>query len=634
MSFGFSIGDVVQLGNIAWTLYTRIQNAPAELKVVADDVGMLHYTLKSMDENIVKSAILGTDAAGGLQEVSSRCREVLAELEPLVIKYGRAKLSTWHKIKWQRVDIEGIQRRLKAALQALNSFNSAMALLVFMRRSWFCANSSFRSLSLTMNSSQEEMIKKLNKIQADVQAGQREGSVITRAEFDSISEGDPNILNAVIDELESEGVSKEDIGANKPFIARWIVKGIKSGAWEEQEPQPLDHIPSLLAEDMTISSSSAYSCRIEILSAAYASMDVTEKTRKFFTTHLQATTKSRTFVPSNTFFGRDPVVGWHKAFVMVWRLRLDQASDGSYRYSTPNVVRALQDERVTINYETKLVPFEAQFSAATSGPIILDASWFNMDVTKTVERLIGDRFALSHRLFARDPYHGGPKFLVLTFIHRLEDYASNCQMLIIKEDQEVYVPMPLTIHAAMWSTMDVTDVLRAQISVDQTLQIATGHSLCIPDPWISKRKTIVVIYQYGNDPLQIAVSYDGNGVLSIDPNKPRRPIFFNPMPPHPQRLHVLAAVWGIMPIDLKHFGLLTESKEVSCTNEWFGYDGWPNHQKTCHVFVRYPQTGKIVGVAAREGERLKLPVDTLHELEAKLAEESLEDSDESPEQDA
>ena len=135
MSFGFSVGDFLQLGNAAWTLYKHIQNAPAELKVLADDVGMLHYTLKSMDENIVKSATIGNDAAEGLQEVSTRCREVLAELEPLVIKYGRAKLSTWHKIKWQRVDIDGIQRRLKAALQVLNSFNSTIALLVSSNRS-------------------------------------------------------------------------------------------------------------------------------------------------------------------------------------------------------------------------------------------------------------------------------------------------------------------------------------------------------------------------------------------------------------------------------------------------------------------------------------------------------------------
>ena len=128
MSFGFSVGDFVQLGSLAWTLYTQIQNAPIELKVVADDVGMLHYTLKSMDENIVKSASLGTDAINGLQEISDRCRAVLGELEPLVVKYGQANLSTWHKIKWQRVDMDGIQHRLKAALQALNSFNSTIAL--------------------------------------------------------------------------------------------------------------------------------------------------------------------------------------------------------------------------------------------------------------------------------------------------------------------------------------------------------------------------------------------------------------------------------------------------------------------------------------------------------------------------
>ena len=471
------------------------------------------------------------------------------------------------------------------------------------------------------------MIKKLNRIQADVQSGKREGSVITRADFDSISEQDPNILTGVLNELENEGISTDDINANKPFIARWIVKGIKSGAWEEQAPAPLDAYTSLLEND--VASQSTLSCGVEILSAAWATLDVTEKMRKFFTTNIHANIKTRTFTPSNTFFGNDPVPGWNKAFVMVWRLRLDQESDGSYRYSIPCVVRALQDELVVLSYETKLPPFESRYAADSRGPIILDATWFNMDVTKTVERLIGDRFFLDFRLFERDPYHGGPKSLLLTYIYRVEDYASDCRLQIVKSDHEVYVPLPLTIHTAMWSTVDVTDVLRAQISTtEQTLNIWTADPLSSPDPWYGRPKTIVVIYQYGSDPLQMAVAFEGDGVLTIDPTKPRRPIFFNPIPPHPRRLHVLAVVWGIMPTDLKHFGLITELKEIPCSNEWFGFDGWPNQPKTCHVFVQYPQNGRIVGIAAREGEMLKLPTDTLHELEAQLANESSEDSDE------
>ena len=479
-----------------------------------------------------------------------------------------------------------------------------------------------------MNSSQESMIKKLNKIQFDVQSGKREGSVVTRADFDSISEEDPNILTGVMEELENEGISMDEINANKPFIARWIVKGIKSGAWEEQALGHLDPYSSLLENDGP--SSFTQSTRVEILSAAWATLDVTEKMRKFFTTNVHTNIRTRAFTPSNTFFGNDPVPGWNKAFVMVWRLRLDQENDGTYRYSVPSVIRALQDQLVTFDYEAKLAPFETQFAAESHGPIILDASWFNMDVTGTVERLIGNRFSLDYRLFERDPYYGGPKSLLLTYIYHWEDYASDYHMQIVKQDHEIHVPLPLTIHTAMCSTVDVTDVLRAQISTtEQTLTIETTHPLSSPDPWYGRRKTIVVVYQYGSDPLQIAVTFEGNGVLAIDPDKPLRRIFFNPIPPHPRRLHVLAVVWGIMPTDLKHFGLITELKEIPCSNEWFGFDGWPNQHKTCHVFVQYPQNGKIVGIAAREGEMLKLPVDTLHELEAQLANESSEDSDES-----
>ena len=637
MSFGFSVGDFVQLGSLAWRLYTQIQNAPVELKVVADDVGMLHYTLKSMDENVVRSASLGADATKGLQEIANRCRAVLGELEPLVIKYGRAKLSTWHKIKWQRVDMDGIQRRLKAALQALNSFNSAVALWVpatQKRLSALLTESGSRSLSLTMNSSQVYMIKKLNKIQFDVQSGKREGSVITRAELDSTSEGDPDLLSGVMEELGTEGVSLEDVAANKLFITRWIVKGIKSGAWEEQAPATLDPYSSLLEDD--VRSSFPQSARVEILSACWATMDVTEKMRKFITTNVHASTKTRSFTPSNTFFGHDPIVGWNKAFVMVWRLRLDLEINGAYRYSVPSVIRALQGQLVTFDYEAKLAPFEPQYSTDSHGSIILDATWFNMDVTSTVRRLIGDRFDLDFGLFERDPYHGGPKSLLVTYIYRSQDYASDYHMQIFcghhavfnQGRHEVYIPLPLTIHAAMWSTEDITDILRAQVSTAQSLNIDTRDHMITPDPWPGKRKTIVVVYQYGSDPLQIAVSFESNGTLTIDPNKPRRPVFFNPIPSQPHRMYVLAVVWGIMPTDLKHFGLISDLKEFPCTNEWFGFDGWPKYHKSCYVFVQYPHNGRIVGVVAREGEVLKLPVDTLQELEANFAGEISDDSNE------
>ena len=128
MSFGFSAGDFLAAAGLAWSIYTQLRNAPAEIQAISDDVGLLHVTLRSMNENVINSAPLSVSDIEGIGMTMERCRNVLAELQPLADKYGKKPFSFRNRVKLQMEDIAAIRERLRMALGGLNSFNSAVSL--------------------------------------------------------------------------------------------------------------------------------------------------------------------------------------------------------------------------------------------------------------------------------------------------------------------------------------------------------------------------------------------------------------------------------------------------------------------------------------------------------------------------
>jgi hypothetical protein len=128
MSFGFSIGDVLVCAKMAWEIYTQIRNAPSEIQTIADDVALLHATLKSMNENVVRSAPLASSDIDGMKMTMERCKRVLKELQPLAEKYGKNSFGLKNRVKFQMEDLKGTQQRLMKALDGLNSFNSAVSM--------------------------------------------------------------------------------------------------------------------------------------------------------------------------------------------------------------------------------------------------------------------------------------------------------------------------------------------------------------------------------------------------------------------------------------------------------------------------------------------------------------------------
>lgn len=156
----------------------------------------------------------------------------------------------------------------------------------------------------------------------------------------------------------------------------------------------------------------------------------------------------------------------------------------------------------------------------------------------------------------------------------------------------------LTVHIAMWGERDVTSTMTSKIKPDQTLEIDTTHDIDTGDPWYLVHKVTCILYSYTGQPLNLMVTHDGAGVFSIYPGRVEPVSFFAPSVDRGSKsgvagtgLEILAVIWGGMlskhgPVDDGTMGKIYKGLQVECTNDFFGFDGYPNEHKTCQVFYR------------------------------------------------
>ena len=156
----------------------------------------------------------------------------------------------------------------------------------------------------------------------------------------------------------------------------------------------------------------------------------------------------------------------------------------------------------------------------------------------------------------------------------------------------------LTVHIAMWGERDVTSTLTSKITPDQTLEIDTTHDIDTGDPWYLVHKVTCILYSYTGQPLNLMVTHDGAGVFSIYSGRVEPVSFFAPSVDCTSKsgsagtgFEILAVIWGGMlgrhgPVDDGTMRKIYTGLRVECTNDFFGFDGYPYEHKTCQVFYR------------------------------------------------
>ncbi|KAH0556242.1 hypothetical protein GP486_005832 [Trichoglossum hirsutum] len=107
MSFGYSVDDILFLGQLAWKAYKSCKDAPESFKNISHEVLSLHALLKELEENLCAQTLSSTRQAR-LKTIGDGCRNVLEELQSLVDKYeslGTQSKRTWDRMKWAQLKL-------------------------------------------------------------------------------------------------------------------------------------------------------------------------------------------------------------------------------------------------------------------------------------------------------------------------------------------------------------------------------------------------------------------------------------------------------------------------------------------------------------------------------------------------
>jgi len=113
MSFGFSVGDFLAAGELAWKLYQKCykvaRGAPKEFQLLVGEISTLSNSLKMLQEDILDpDSVLvqaGEDRVRMVKEMVSRIEITLKQLEKVATKYdilrpGSKGKQIWTKVKW------------------------------------------------------------------------------------------------------------------------------------------------------------------------------------------------------------------------------------------------------------------------------------------------------------------------------------------------------------------------------------------------------------------------------------------------------------------------------------------------------------------------------------------------------
>ena len=114
MSFGYGIGDIVTVGQLAWTVYKGCRDAPESFRNLSQEILSLHAVLKEVEECLPSDGLAPSKQLR-LKNVTQGCSKVLEDLQDLVDRYrglGTQKRRTWDRVKFASEQTVELRSRL------------------------------------------------------------------------------------------------------------------------------------------------------------------------------------------------------------------------------------------------------------------------------------------------------------------------------------------------------------------------------------------------------------------------------------------------------------------------------------------------------------------------------------------
>ncbi|CCT73748.1 related to ankyrin [Fusarium fujikuroi IMI 58289] len=131
MSFGFSVGDMLHLIELAQKTRRSFIDAPAQFRQISEEVRTLSNVLRDL-EDVIPERALPEALSESLGDHVDVCTRLLEEIQAVLLKYhsldgknGKTR-KTWRRIRWEPDDIKDMRQRLTSNIVLLSTINDTL----------------------------------------------------------------------------------------------------------------------------------------------------------------------------------------------------------------------------------------------------------------------------------------------------------------------------------------------------------------------------------------------------------------------------------------------------------------------------------------------------------------------------
>ena len=240
MSFGFSVGDAVLLGQLAWKTVQNSRKACGEHDELTREVSSLHAVIRRLEKEAARpESILNRPDGHSKEELSAivaGCEEVLKVLNRVLKKYNtlsereRSAKRLWQKVRFgngELADVRDLRAKLAYCTSALSLFVNTISIgsIGKVEQQMETAGEDIREIRIAVNGITAHLLS----------ASNREGSVLT-----TYADDDKAVWKEFRRELIAEGFSSSILRKHKQLIMAYINELGDRGLFDDEDPYGIE----------------------------------------------------------------------------------------------------------------------------------------------------------------------------------------------------------------------------------------------------------------------------------------------------------------------------------------------------------------------------------------------------------
>ena len=228
MSFGFGVGDIVGIVNLARSVYKKLfvdnrvtkyiwnltklgRDSPGQYRELAGDARQLADVLEDVGD-LARERKLKKTKEQQLFGHAEACRDILYEIDALLKRYlslGSKSRKAVDRLRWDQQECRDIRARLTTTITMLSTFYNTLNASGFV-----------------------DLQRKLDELFADVRSGHRAADAVSQLSIEEApSESDSWV--EIVKELQELGVTNALAQKHRDFIIQEICQRVDSGHHDE-----------------------------------------------------------------------------------------------------------------------------------------------------------------------------------------------------------------------------------------------------------------------------------------------------------------------------------------------------------------------------------------------------------------